>query len=134
MEVKFRTESYSGTGQRDAAAIMAYETYCLGNTDIPDYLSRGILKGTPAAAALTALICTLETDGEGMDDEPTDAQIALFREVLAEVERATGYRIRFALWLADKKAMEEIYGKDMEDAYAYDAYPNRSGRAVRHWF
>ena len=43
--VRYRTEAFSGTGERDAAEVMAFETFTLGNVDILQTLAEGPLKG-----------------------------------------------------------------------------------------
>lgn len=41
----YRCEEFFGEGRRDAASVMAYETFVLENTDILDYLIKSDLIG-----------------------------------------------------------------------------------------
>lgn len=47
--LRYRTETFSGIGPRDAAEVMAFETFELGNTDIPEYLCSQRLGQLPGA-------------------------------------------------------------------------------------
>ena len=52
---KYRSEILFGEGYRDAANVMAHETFELMNTDIARTLSTSILKGTDAGHKLEIL-------------------------------------------------------------------------------
>ena len=119
--VRYRTESFSGMNYRNAAAVMAFETFCLGNTDIPDYLAEGLLADSPVSEQLRSLSARIEECGPETD-EPTADNIAFMENVLKAVAVATGIEVSYALWLADKESLEQLYGKYMQSPLDYDAY------------
>lgn len=122
-QVRYRTEAFSGTGERVAAEVMAFETFELGNTDILEYLSRNILKNPDSIEKCNSFIRELEDNGF-VDDMPTDDKTEFFRQVLAEVEKETGVAVKYALWLADKNAVTNRawYGRDMVHDEDFDCY------------
>ena len=119
--IRYRTESFSGMGYRQAAAVMAFETFCLGNTDILDYLADGPLSETPIAEKLRSLSAEITEDGSNHDD-PSSDDIGFMESVLTTLADATGITVRYALWLTDRQTLERLYGKDMQDPCDYDAY------------
>lgn len=119
--VQYRTESFSGMNYRNAAAVMAFETFCLGNTDILDYLAGGLLANSPVSEQLRSLSTMIEDCGPE-SDEPTADDIAFMEDVLKAVADTTGIEVNYALWLADKDTLEQLYGKYMQSPLDYDAY------------
>lgn len=119
--LRYRTETFSGIGPRDAAEVMAFETFELGNTDIPEYLCSHQLKGSSLAPALESI--TKELDDNGfVDDMSWDEKVDFFREVLGDLSKVAGVNITHALWLADPNTVLNFYGKDLTlDSYI-DAY------------
>lgn len=119
--LRYRTESFSGTGSRDAAEVMAFETFELGNTDIPEYLCSHQLKGSSIAPALETI--TKELDDNGfVDDMSWEEKVDFFREVLEDLSKVTGVNIIHALWLADPNTVLNFYGKDLTPDSYIDAY------------
>ena len=98
--MKYRTECFSGEGIRDAAAIMAYETFELGNSDVYCTLKAGILKGHPLLEEFSELMD--EADRGLADDMTEEDKVQFFQRVLDAVEEVTGKKVRYAIWLADK--------------------------------
>ena len=123
IEARYRTESFSGSQIRDAAEVMAFETFFLGNTDTLEYLRDTVLGGTPLGDRCTAMIRELEDYGF-VDDLSTDDKEQFFRDVLAEVRSYTGIDVKYALWLADKSVATDrrFYGRDMADEEDFDCY------------
>lgn len=119
--LRYRTETFSGIGPRDAAEVMAFETFELGNTDIPVYLCSHQLKGSSIAPSLQSI--TRELDDNGfVDDMSWEEKVDFFREVLEDLSKVTGVNITHALWLADPDTVLNFYGKDLiPDSYV-DAY------------
>ena len=69
----FRTEVPYGEGYRDAASVMAHETFCLRNTDIPETLTNTILKDSPIIETLNRLIYVIDNELEFLfEDEDFD--------------------------------------------------------------
>lgn len=122
-EVRYRTEAFSGTGERDAAQVMAFETFELGNTDTLEYLRDTVLGGSPLGDRCTAMIRELEDNGY-VDDMFTDEKEQFFRDVLSEIRSQTGIDVKYALWLADRSVATDrsFYGRDMADEADFDCY------------
>ena len=119
--LRYRTETFSGIGPRDAAEVMAFETFELGNTDIPEYLCSHQLKGSSIAPALESI--TRELDDNGfVDDMSWGEKVDFFREVLGDLSKVTGENISHALWLADPDTVLNFYGKDLTPGSYIDAY------------
>lgn len=119
--LRYRTETFSGEGFRDAAEVMAFETFELGNTDIPEYLCSHQLKGSSIAPALESI--TKELDDNGfVDDMSWEEKVDFFREVLEDLSKVTGVNISHALWLADPDTVLNFYGKDLTTGSYIDAY------------
>ena len=119
--LRYRTETFSGIGPRDAAEVMALETFELGNTDIPEYLCSHQLKGSSLAPALESI--TRELDDNGfVDDMSWDEKVDFFREVLGDLSKVAGVNITHALWLADPNTVLNFYGKDLTPDSYIDAY------------
>ncbi len=119
--LRYRTETFSGIGPRDAAEVMAFETFELGNTDIPGYLCSHQLKGSSLAPALESI--TKELDDNGfVDDMSWEEKVDFFREVLEDLSKVTGVNISHALWLADPDTVLNFYGKDLTPGSYIDAY------------
>ena len=137
MEIMYRTESYSGAGERSAREVIAFEAGELNNADILEtLLESGLITDTPSdnpnakntpwwdkSIADKARCMIKEIDEEGfVDDMDEDDFLAVADEILASVKEKTGKDIKFALWLCDKEAIATHYGKDMCDEYDYSAY------------
>ena len=119
--LRYRTETFSGEGFRDAAEVMAFETFELGNTDIPEYLCSHQLKGSSLAPALESI--TRELDDNGfVDDMSWEEKVDFFRDVLEDLSKVTGANITHALWLAGPDTVLNFYGKDFTPDSCIDAY------------
>lgn len=122
--VRFRTEAFSGSGVRDAAEVMAFETFELGNTDILETLCNSHLKESDMFNICSKYIKDLEDCVINLDEFPEEDGISFYKEVLEEIARRTGITVKYALWLADKETVtdRDWYGKDMVDESDFDAY------------
>ena len=110
--VGYRSDFLFGEGHTEAPAVLAHETFTMGNTDIIDMLADGILRGTEIGERLrhiSEVISGKESDPDlepfldraAHDDCDPEAE-ALFRdEVLPAVSEVTGYDIRHVQWLCD---------------------------------
>jgi len=119
--VRYRTESFSGLQERDAAEVMAFETFTLGNTDILECIRDTMLSGNPVCETINAFIDGLDRNGY-VDDMPILEQIDFFHKILEEIKKATCIEVNYVLWLADKSTVQNFYGKYMTDENDYDAY------------
>lgn len=111
--IGFRTEEFAGEGYRDAAAVMAHETFTMQNSDIPEYLAKTLLKDTEWEEKLTAIASALNSGDTGSDDlykfldeayEDPETGIRYFKELLNFIKTNTGNDIRYALWLCESTA------------------------------
>lgn len=119
--LRYRTETFGGEGFRDAAEVMAFETFELGNTDIPEYLCSHQLKGGSIAPALESITRELDENGF-VDDMSLEEKVDFFREVLEDLSKVTGVNVTHALWLADSNTVLNFYGKDLTPDSYIDAY------------
>ncbi len=122
--VRYRTEAFSGTGERVAAEVMAFETFQLGNTDILETLAESVLKDRgEITGRCWSLVKELNNNGF-VDDMNEDDQAAFMQSVLEEIKQVTGVDVRYALWLADKDVVtnRKWYGRDMFDDDDFDCY------------
>lgn len=119
--MRFRTEYFSGSGVRDAAEVMAYETFELGNTDILEYLCSHQLKGGSIVPALETIAKELDENGY-VNDMSWDDKVSFFREVLVDLSKATGTAISYALWLAEPPAILAIYGRGVAPEAEVEIY------------
>ena len=155
--MKYRSEILFGEGYRDAAAVMAHETFELANTDVCSTLCETILKGSKIANDLETLDEYLNNGGsdeenakaiEAMFDEEA-LQVEFFQKVLDEIEKRTGKKINYCLWLADDPkdlqsyciGEQELYDEDIDcyeetdivlsdigsdgKLYGYEEYPKK---------
>lgn len=129
--VRYRTEAFSGLGEREAAKVMAFETFELGNTDILECLEKELLHNSGALRGRCLdFIDYLSNSGSVKPDEWAEFGfedgVAFFRDVLAEIKKVTGLDIQYVLWLADKETVTdrgyEGYGRDMADDEDFESY------------
>lgn len=124
MNIRYRTEDFSGSMVRDAASVMAYETFELGNIDILEYLRDNFLKDPALIEKVSAFIDEINENGY-VDDFSDDDRIQFFHELLDEVEKETGVPVKYALWLTDLDSLtdkEHFYGKYVECPENIDSY------------
>lgn len=119
--IRYRTEAFSGMMERDAAEVMAFETFELGNTDILETLQETLLKDSSLRDKISGFIRELEDNGY-VDDMSSDDKVIFFREVLEEINKVTGLDIKYALWLADMETVIDFYGRDMMNENDYESY------------
>lgn len=131
--MKYRSELLFGENYRDAAKIMAHETFELGNTDILSTLRTTILKESPISDKLRILEEEVYTGLPSSDDngelydtyqthdsygDDTCESIQFFNDVLGEIKNVTGKDIKYALWLCDDK--ESVYNYDIHNELTDD--------------
>lgn len=123
-EVRFRTEAFSGLGERNIVDVMCFETFELGNTDILETLQEGVLKGNSICDLFGPIIDYLEGANVSNCYENIKDQTAFFEKVVNEIRSVTGLDIKYVLWLADKATVtdREWYGRDMADDLDFDSY------------
>ena len=110
----YRTEM-SMSSERKAVPLMLFEISELHNADILDYVRNhyklpGILKRN-----IDEYIQNIDDIEEGDDNVEY-----MLREILSCIEDETGKTIKYALWLATKEAVEELYDGDEQFIFEYD--------------
>lgn len=117
MEIKYRTESFSGTEVRAVRDVICYEVCELGNTDILETLANGLLKGTPYGPKVKELIMRIS-----QNDDIAEAEIRDFcDDALEQIREQTGKDIQYALWLASKEDGLNSFWRWANGAYQDDA-------------
>ena len=112
--IGYRTEELFGEGYRDAASVMAHETFYLSNTDILDTLSQTLFQNTEYSKELKHMsdVINCEIDDEKieqfLDDAFDDEELGInyFNNVLKEIKKITRKDIKYVLWLCD--SIEDI--------------------------
>lgn len=124
-QILFRTETFSGLDERNAASVMSYETFELNNTDILETILTGVFKDYPCDAKekCTNVLQDIQKNGASTNLSLREGE-AFFQEVLDEIEKATGHQIRYALWLTtmDSVTDQAFYGKYVSVADDIDCY------------
>lgn len=110
--IKYRTEM-SIDSERRALPVMLFEITELHNADILEYVSENYLLPEELKMDVREII-------DNIDDVDEDGCERILEKVLNCIEHSTGKKIRYALWLADKDAVEDIYEGDERDIYAYN--------------
>lgn len=110
----FRCEEFFGEGYRDAASVMAHETFVLDNTNILDYLIKSDIV-SKSMKEYMLVYATLMEEGRlihtGYDTDYEEMlyrfrrnekdRIEFYQEVLADIKETSDNNIRFCLWLCD---------------------------------
>ena len=123
--IRYRTESFSGLMERDAAEVMAFETFEMCNADILETLRNGVLKGNPICDQFQRMIDCLDGTSEEDFLMGYNEGIEFFQNIINEIRKVTGHDIKYVLWLADKETVmdsSEGYGSYVESDEDIDAY------------
>lgn len=121
-EVLYRTETYSGSGERNVIDVMLFEIWELCNTDILDtLLESDLIK----SEELRDRIKYVAEYVDNLDDE--DEVKELCEEIISEINKNTGKHIKYAIWLAGYDAIVRHdenggYGKDITSEADIDKY------------
>lgn len=105
----------SDSSERKAIPVMLFEITELHNTDILEYVMNHYhLPGI--------LMQNIQDYIDNIDDvEEGDENVEyMLKEILGCIEDETGINVNYALWLADREAVEELYDGDELDVNAYD--------------
>ena len=112
--IKYRTEM-SVDSERKAIPVMLFEITELHNADILEYVKEHYEMPNILKKNIQEYIDTIDEIEEG-----DDIVEYMLKEIIGCIEDDTGRKIRYALWLADKEAVEELYDGDELDVYAYN--------------
>lgn len=99
--------------ERKALPVMLFEITELHNADILEYVSENYLLPDELKTDVQEII-------DNIDDVDEDGCEGVLEQVLNCIEDSTGKKIHYALWLADKDAVEDMYEGDERDIYAYN--------------
>lgn len=113
-EIGYRTEAFFGERYRNAASVMAHETFVLDNTDILNYLISSNLVGQGTKDYLQVYVTLMEegrliytgydTDYEEMlyrYRKNEEDRIEFFQDILDDIKNRKGIDIKYVLWLCD---------------------------------
>ena len=84
MEIKYRTEAFSGSGVRDAKEVILHEILELENTDVLETLRNGLLDGTELADRAEAIMMKVQGVTRA---EVTDAEVTAFCDDALDIIR-----------------------------------------------
>ena len=128
--MKYRSEVLFGEGYRDAAEVMAHETFYMQNTDILHTLRETILQKSPICMKLGILEeeinngCIADVDDGSLyqlvenADNNKDIGVEFFKKVLNEIKAVANKDIKYCLWLCDTK--EDVKAYDLHDELTDD--------------
>lgn len=125
MDIRYRTESFLGTGERDIVDVMWFETFELGNVDILRTLQEGVLKDNQICEEFERIIEYLQGDSDSIAYSTEEEQKEFFQNIVKEINKVTGYDLKYCLWLANKETVLETdggYGAYIETEADIDAY------------
>ena len=112
--IKYRTEM-SVDSERKAIPVMLFEITELHNADILEYIKEHYDMPRILKQNIQEYINNIDEIEE--DDDVVEYML---KEIISCIEEDTGKKIRYALWLADKEAVKELYDGDELDVYAYN--------------
>ena len=113
-KIMYRSEDSSGSGVRDIIEVMVFEIYELGNTDILEYVSEHYLSDD-TKQDIDKVINAIEDGDELSEDDIID----LCENIVNEINKKTKHNLKFALWLADKDVVKDMYAYDELNIDAY---------------
>lgn len=116
MDIRFRTESFSGSEIRKVEDVVEFEIVELENVDIPDTLMRNFPYSD------------LAEHWEEIKDKPREIYKYSIRVIQKEYP---GYK--YAIWLTDYDTCESDYSdeEDSSDIEAYDVYDSEAVEGIR---
>lgn len=122
--MKYRSEVPFGEGYRNAAEVICYEIFELGNTDILDTLleKTDYINDIKLRNLMAQIADELEENGF-VDDMPEDEKLSFAQTIVDEISTFTNKDIKYVLWLADKDVVMNYYGRGElleEDIDAYE--------------
>lgn len=123
--IRYRTETCYGSGERDAVSVMVYETYELGNTDILNNLENHLLKNNTVLRNQCIDLLEEMINNGFVENYGEKEWREFYQKVLEAIQKETGIHVKYVLWLADKETVmdsSEGYGSYVESEEDIDAY------------
>lgn len=111
--IMYRSEDSYGSGVRDILDVMVYEIYELKNIDIPDYILEHYLQGSNIQETVEKLIDDVEAFSE-------EEVYKICKLIIKEINTQTDHDLKYALWLADKSVVLDMYAYDSLNIDAYE--------------
>lgn len=112
-KIMYRSEDSSGSGVRDIIEVMVFEIYELSNTDILEYVSEHYFSYN-IKRDMHRLINYIENDELSENDIRE-----LCKDIVDEINKNTKHNLKYALWLANKGAVIDMYAYDELNIDAY---------------
>ena len=94
---------------------MLFEITNLNNADILDYINKHYI----LPSSLKDKIQTFIDNVDDLEENDEDVEQTL-EMIIDYIERQTGKKINYVLWLADKEAVRNLYDGDELEMYGYD--------------
>ena len=111
--IMYRSEDSYGSGVRDVLDIMTFEIYELKNIDIPDYILNNYLQNTNIQGTVEKLVDDVEAFSE-------EEVYKICKLIIKEINIQTDHDLKYALWLADKSVVLDMYAYDSLNVDAYE--------------
>lgn len=117
----YRTESFSGSGERDFVKVLCFEIYTLGNSDSLDYIINHYNISEELRNQMVTMIEDLENDVL-LEDTSEKEVLQFCKEILKELNTLLGKNLKYALWLANLDVVIDYYScnQSTEDIYSYE--------------
>lgn len=111
-KIMYRSEDSYGSGIRDILDVMVFEIYELENTDILDYCLKHYLQNTMLEDIVKDVIDNVISFSE-------EEIYSICRSIVDEINSQTNHNLKYALWLADKDTVIDMYADTEESILAY---------------
>ena len=116
-QIMYRSEDSSGSGVRDIIDVMTYEIYELRNLDILDYVFEHYEFSTGLSNDISAYLYALSDDVYYHMAKQNVQNLCT--KIVDEINKKTKHNLKFALWLADRDVVADMYADDELNIDAY---------------
>lgn len=120
MTIMYRTESYSGSYERRFNHVLRFEVFELGNSHILDELLQNrMVSSQDLTIQMKTIIRELDENGY-VDDMPENDQMNFIDRLRNDISTLAHKDIQYALWLADRDRIKELYHGTDSDIEGYE--------------
>ncbi len=116
-QIMYRSEDSLGSGVRDIIDVMTYEIYELRNPDILDYVFEHYEFSTGLSNDISAYLYALSDDVYYHMSKQNVQNLCT--KIVDEINKKTKHNLKFALWLADRDVVADMYADDELNIDAY---------------
>lgn len=114
-KVEYRNGRLYGREELDIYSVIAGEIIELGNKDIIDYC----LNNYPLSSELKGRMSETLKEWDDYEELPEEDIILMIEDLVKEISHIFHMPIRYALWLASKEAVEELYDGNEDNISGY---------------